>query len=180
MGKKDLDRFIERKARLKEEVQQIDWEKVKDEWLEYVSQFYRNIKNWLKDYEKQGVVTYKFAPAEIFEENIGQYKTDKMILTITNEQVVFEPVGTLLIGGAKGRIDMKGKYGTVKFVLIEEEARVPIRVQINNDDDEQKKQETDDKPLKLQWKIATPPPSVTHIDLNADSFSDCLLDLIND
>ncbi|CAN2049160.1 conserved hypothetical protein [Candidatus Magnetomoraceae bacterium gMMP-1] len=173
MGKKDLDQFIEKKSKIKKEFKEIDWENKKNEWLEYLHQFYEKVKNWLKDYKDKGVIDYDFVPTDIYEENIGQYKAEKMVLNITNEQIVFEPIGTILIG-AKGRIDMKGKNGIVKFVLVNKKAKgTSAKISISNDAESEKERE-------WQWKIATPPPSIKYIDLDNDTFSDCILDLIND
>ena len=147
----------------------------KNEWLEFLDQFYENVRIWLKDYEDREIVAYNSVPVDIYEENIGQYKADKLILAITNEQVVFEPVGTILIGDAKGRIDMKGKNGTVKFILVDKDADgATAKISVNTESEEES------TPHKWQWKIATPPPSVRYLELNRDSFSDAILDIIND
>ncbi|MDM8535732.1 hypothetical protein QUF70_03170 [Desulfobacterales bacterium HSG17] len=175
MGKKELDQFVRERSKRKEESRKTDWQKIKNEWLEYLNKFYKNVKTWLKDYEDKGIVTYKFMPIDIYEENIGQYKADKLILTISNEQVGFEPVGTILIGDAKGRIDMKGKNGIVKFLLVDEDANGAIvKISVNTES------EKESTPVKWQWKIATPPPSVRYLELNRDSFADAVLDIIND
>ncbi|MDM8522739.1 hypothetical protein QUF80_05140 [Desulfococcaceae bacterium HSG8] len=175
MGKKDLDQFIKERSERREESPKTDWEQKKNEWLEFLSQFYENIRTWLKDYEDKDIVGYNFMSVDIYEENIGQYQADKLILTITNEQVVFEPVGTILIGDARGRVDMKGKNGTVKFLLVDKDANgANVKIALNTDS----KESTRDK--KWQWKIATPPPSIRYLELNSDSFSDAILDIIND
>ncbi|MDM8514601.1 hypothetical protein QUF76_00245 [Desulfobacterales bacterium HSG16] len=175
MGKRDLDQFIEERSKRKNEFSGTYWEKQKNEWLEYLSRFYEKVKLWLKDYEDNEMVAYNFVPVDIYEENIGQYKADKLILTIANEQISFEPVGTILIGDAKGRIDMKGKNGTVKFLLVDKDANGSIvKIVVNDEPDKQGVHKN------LQWKIATPPPSVKYLELNRDSFSDAVLDIIND
>ncbi len=175
MGKKELDQFIEERSKRKNEFRKTDWEKKKNEWLEHLSQFYEDVRTWLKDYEDRDIVAYNFVPVDMCEENIGQYRADKLILNIINEQVVFEPVGTLLIGDAKGRIDMKGKNGTVKYLLVDRDAD-GATVRISADTRPKRK----GTPQKWQWKIATPPPSVRYLELNSDSFSDAILDVIND
>jgi len=176
MGKKELDHFIEEKSRNTQASEKIDWEKRKKEWLKHLSRFYENVKTWLRDYEDKGVIDYKLIPADIYEENIGQYKADKLILTITNEQIIFEPVGTILIGDARGRIDMKGKNGTIKLLLVDKDANgAVIKISAIS---RPEKESVHDK--KYQWKIATPPPSIRYLDLNRDSFSDAILDIIND
>ena len=175
MGKKDLDRFIKEKSKRKEEFQKTDWENKKNEWLKYLSQFYASIQNWMNDYEDKGMISYKFMPVDICEENIGQYKADKLILTIANEQLVFDPVGAVLIGDARGRIDMKGKNGIVKFLLVEKDTN-EATVKISADTESEKERTSQ----RWQWKIATPPPSIRYLELNRDSFSDAILDIIND
>ncbi len=60
----------------------------------------------------------------INEEYLGSYETKKLILNFNSDTVIFTPVGRNIIG-ARGRIDMEGKAGKVKFVLVGEGAMSP-------------------------------------------------------
>ena len=81
------------------------------------------------------MVSINYVDKEINEEYIGIYNARKMILRIADEQVVLDPVGTLLIGAA-GRVDMTGKNGQVKLVLVPASATgSQIRVQTKIDEE---------------------------------------------
>lgn len=179
MGKKDLQAFIAAKKK-SEKIKEINWEKRKEDWLLKLNELYADIESWLNDFE-QDVVSINYIDKEINEEHIGIYTARKMILRIADEQVVLDPVGTLLIGAA-GRVDMRGKNGQVKLVLVPASSTgVEIKVQIKGKEEsereiQQTKKNNDNE--EMVWKIATPPPSINYIELDSDSFSDALLEVI--
>jgi hypothetical protein len=181
MGKKDLQAFIAAKKK-SEKTKEIDWAKKKEDWLTKLNKLYADIESWLKDLE-QDVVSIKYIDKEINEEHIGMYKIRKMILRIADEQVVLDPVGTLLIGAA-GRVDMTGKNGQVKLVLVPASSTgVQIKVQIKEEGESEgeiKKVKEGNGQEEMVWKIATPPPSIKYIELDSDSFSDALLEVIGE
>ena len=168
MGKKDLQAFIAAKKK-SEKTKEINWTKKKEDWLAKLNKLYTDIESWLNDLE-QDVVSIKYIDKEINEDHIGIYTARKMILRIADEQVVLDPVGTLLIGAA-GRVDMTGKNGQVKLVLVPASSTgVQIKVQIKEGNGQE----------EMVWKIATPPPSIKYIELDSDSFSDALLEVIGE
>jgi hypothetical protein len=83
------------------------------------------------------------------------------------------PIGTVLIG-SKGRIDMSSSAGEVKFVLVEKDSKDPFKFKKSMND--RKKSANS---LSLQWKISTSPPSIKFIELNEESFSDALMEVLN-
>jgi len=99
-----------------------------------------------------------------------------MILNISEETVIFDPIGTLIIG-SRGRIDMTGMNGTIMFVLVDRESdgpRIRTKTEFRENNPES------DKEPELVWKISTSPPDIRYIPLNEDSFSDVLAEVIND
>ena len=175
MGKKDLQAFINAKKQNAKNEEQIDWEKERDEWLQFLNKIYCQIESWLNDFEDSDVISLEYENKEMNEEHIGIYNTNKMIIKIASEQILLEPIGTLLIG-AKGRIDMKGKNGTIKIVLVPKQSGGPsIKVDIATGDEPKPEEKV---PIEWVWKIATPPPSIKYIELDNDSFSDALLEVI--
>ena len=181
MGKKRLTGIYSHKEKNKK-TKEIDWTKKKEDWLANLNKLYKEIESWLNDLE-QDAVSIKYIDKEINEEHIGVYTARKMILRIADEQVVFDPVGTLLIGAA-GRVDMTGKNGQVKFILVPASSTgVQIKVQIKQGGKSEKeiqKSKEDNGQEEMVWKIATPPPSIKYIELDADSFSDALLEVIGE
>lgn len=179
MGKKDLQAFIAAKKKI-EKTKEIDWGKKKDNWLEKLNKLYEDIESWLNDLE-QDVVSIEYVDKDINEEYIGMYTAKKMTLRIADEQVVLDPVGTLLIGAA-GRVDMIGKNGKVKFVLVPASSKgIQIKVTIKTEGEPEKAAE-EDKQNTIEedwvWKIATPPPSIQYVEIDSDSFSDALLEVV--
>ena len=182
MGKKDLQAFIAAKKKKSKKTKEINWTKKKDDWLTKLNKLYTDIEFWLNDLE-QDVVSIKSVDKEINEEYIGIYTAKKMILRIADEQIVLDPVGTLLIGAA-GRVDMTGKNGQVKLVLVPASATgVQIKVQIKTEGESEgdiEKNKDGNGQEEMVWKIATPPPSIKYIELDSDSFSDALLEVIGE
>lgn len=175
MGKKELSAFI---ASKKNETSKIDWDKRKNEWLIHLNSLYSDIVLWLEEYQGNGDVLFNYETIELNEEHIGIYECKRMKVRITSEEILLEPVGTLLIG-ANGRVDMKGKNGTVKLVLVPEKSAGPkIKVIISTKEQNEKNQKRKEDGETLVWKIATSPPVITYTDLDGDSFSDALLEVI--
>ena len=179
MGLKDLERFLADKKEEKVAVSTIDWKREKLRWLHYIDEFYSRVEEWLVPYKEKDLLQYAFEEITLSEENIGDYKTRRLRLEISNDSVVFEPVGTNLIG-AFGRIDMVGKNGTIKFLLVDKYStgpRISVKIIHANDPEKTPEVETLKKEIELAWKITVPPPTMKYIDLNEDSFSDALLEV---
>ena len=114
----------------------------------------------------------------INEELIGEYKTSSMKIRFKGNEVILDPIGTNLIG-AKGRIDMKGSAGIVKFVLVNKQSSAPmikVTIQITGEPVEE---EIENQKIEWDWKIATPPPRIKYIELDEESFFDSLMEVIN-
>lgn len=179
MGLKDLEKFLAEKKEEKVAVSTIDWKQEKLRWLHYIDEFYLRIEEWLVPYKAKDLLQYTFEEITLSEENIGDYKTRRLRLEISNDSVVFDPIGTNLIG-AFGRIDMVGKNGTIKFLLVDKDStgpRISVKVIHANDLEKTPEVETLKKEIELAWKITVPPPTMKYIDLNEDSFSDALLEV---
>lgn len=177
MGQQNLLAFINAKKQNAVDEVKLDWSKRRDNWLKSLDEIHVQFENWLNVFKNSNVVSYKYEKKEINEEHIGLYNANKMIITIASEQILLEPIGTLLIG-ASGRIDMKGKNGTIKFVLVPKQSNGPsIKFDIVTGD-KPKLEEKKEAQIEWEWKIATPPPSIKYIELDSDSFSDALLEVI--
>jgi len=167
MSKKDFDAFIKKQATKPEN--QINWNNRKNEWLHDIKNFYSLVQTWLKEYQNQGQATLEFLPYQLNEEYIGSYETQELHLKIANQEIVFIPIGTILFG-SKGRIDMEGRAGKVKFILTDKKS-TKAKVQIY--------QGKQPKNIKWAWKITTPPPTVQLLELNEESFFEALMEVIN-
>lgn len=100
-----------------------DWEKRKNEWLKSVEKFYSLVREWLSEYEKEELLRIDTQSIAIYEENIGKYSADKLIIRINGKrQVILEPVGALIIG-CQGRIDvyLRGNVSDKDMIVLTRE-----------------------------------------------------------
>jgi hypothetical protein len=169
MSKQDLENFLNQE--IEDTTANVDWLSQRKEWLDYIEQFYDMILKWLFRYIEQGKIQVSRRNITLNEDNIGSYCTQKLILKLANKEVSLTPIGTVLIG-SKGRIDMSSSAGEVKFVLVEKDLKDPSKQNTNESDKLANS-------LLFQWKISTSPPSITFIELNEESFSDALLEVLN-
>ena len=180
MSKQDCDAFINQ-VNQKTNEQKINWDKTRDEWLNYLSGFYKTIEGFLEEYKKAGKLSYDYSKKEIFEEYIGSYSVDVMDIQLGEHRVRLEPIGTNLIG-AHGRVDLIGANGKVRFGLVNENYSVPLYTKATISVEGTSKLENQqivhiEKP-KLAWKIATPPPRIKYKKLEQDVFLEALLEVI--
>jgi len=126
-----LKLYLRNKSKLEEN--EIDWEERKNEWLNFVSQFYSSVESWLNPYKNKGKLSYKYEKTQPTEDCIGTYNVDVMIVDFAGQKLTLEPRGTLLIG-TKGRIDMEGTRGRVQFILADKDSKgVKVRVSVSRD-----------------------------------------------
>lgn len=172
MSNKKFDAFVNEQISQKAE-QRINWEKRREEWLSHVQVFFKQVKEFLHDYVSKGQIEIVFSPMKINEEYLGEYELQKACIFIGKNQIVLEPVGALIIG-AFGRIDMKGAYGTIKFILTDTELSSWQRLAHNDQAAIQSSQQYPE----LIWKISTPPP-IQYQALTQESFLECLMEVTN-
>jgi hypothetical protein len=123
MSKTDFDAFISKQAKVNSD-KAIDWDARRDEWLKYLSYFYKKVDGFLKEYVEDGRVACKYTEQEIFEEYIGSYSAKALNIELGSYKLKLQPIGTNIIG-AKGRVDLIGANGKVKFVLVNKNASAP-------------------------------------------------------
>jgi hypothetical protein len=171
-----LDDFIAKKEK---ERSDFDWDGRKDFWLGAVDALYKDVNKWLEKYVKNGKIEIETTLKKLHEENLGPYEIPLMIIFIQGEKVVLDPIGTLILGGY-GRVDLKGKNGTVKLIYLEESSKgIMGHVTISDDSNPVQKARTGrNAEEKLIWKIATAPPEIKLQHLNKKSFQEVLLQVI--
>ncbi len=181
MSLKELQDFLNDDKR--DGDQKIDWETYKKEWLKALDEFYTNVTTWLQPLVGTNL-SLDFETTVLQEEYLGSYETRKMVIYAKGQKVVIEPKGRLIIG-AKGRIDMVGPYGQVRFVYVDKRLNRPnITVQIIDSAMEKALKEQkhvtqgEEISVEYEWKIATMPPNIQYIPLNAETFSNSLLSVI--
>ncbi len=175
MGKKEFDDFLRKEKEKKKPT--IDWSAEKEWWLKQLDKLYMDIQKWLKEYTDKQEIFVEFSNIEIYEEALGTYTARQMIIKISDKIATLIPIGTILIG-TKGRIDMKGNTGTIRFILADRNATGPkivVKEYLLEEENKNPKPQID-----WVWKITTNPPRIKYSDLNRDTFLQSLMQVCND
>ncbi len=178
MGKKDFDDFLNKQVQEKDAGKKIDWNAKRDGWIAYLDQFYKTVEGFLSEYLDNGKINYEYSEKKIIEDYIGEYSVKVLQIELGPHTIKLEPIGTNLIG-AKGRVDLMGANGKVKFVLVDKSSSGPrIKVTVWVTGEKPPEEEEEKKDIEWSWKIATPPPSIKYIDLKQDTFFDALMEVV--
>lgn len=177
MKRKTFDEFVNRQAtRAKEE----PFERKKElaQWKDYLNKFYSVVEGFLQKYVDEKKVLLNYKSQSMDEEFIGPYEVKNLTVLIGAAQIQFKPIGTMLIG-AKGRVDMTGPRGIVKFLLVDKDSsmpRVSVRVWIKGTEPPQK---LPVNKVEWTWKISTPPPKIEYMELREETFFTAMMEVVN-
>lgn len=178
MTRQAFEDFINRQAAGTAE-QEIDWARKRDEWLQYLDQFYETVERFIGEYAKAGKIQLTSHSKRIHEEYIGEYEAKSLELKIGSSTIRFDPVGTNLIA-AKGRVDMIGPKGAVKFVLVpKDSAGLKMAVHVYTENERPPAAEPAQAVREWAWKISTPPPNVRYVEIEEDSFYTAMMEVTN-
>jgi hypothetical protein len=166
MSKKAFDDFLRKEE--EKRTPAFDWDAEKKWWLNQVDNLYADIQNWLKEYIDSKKISIEFSNIDIYEEVLGVYSARQMSIKINDKFATLTPVGTVLIG-TKGRVDMTGSVGAIRFILADRNAK-GLKIEAKKDNQTQ----TD-----WVWKITTDPPRIEYKDLTQDTFFNCLIQVCN-
>lgn len=172
-----FEEFVARQS--EEKPLAIDWQAKKMVWLDFLEKFYKRVQGYLQKYIDDGQILLDYKTTRIVEEYIGEYEAKSAVLRIGKNQIRLEPIGTNLIG-ARGRVDMIGVNGKVKFVLVDKRSISPeifVRERILGE-------ELAPVPAPVEvvawdWKIGTPPPNIQYVELTQESFFNALMEVAN-
>lgn len=157
----------------------LDIDKEMAMWIEKLDQLYLLVKNSLSKYIDVGTIELEFSYIALTEELLGTYTVREARIAVGQQLVKLTPIGTFLIG-ARGRVDMIGSRGAARFMILPPEARAPqVRVTIVLPGETSPTSEPIEPPETWVWKIATPPPRITYIDLTEESFREALMGVVN-
>ncbi len=181
MTKQEFAKFVEQKNSEETTSPAINWESQKLEWLKQLAKFYAQVENYLREYIKSDKIRIKKSSVSINEPHIGRYKAEARDIVLGSDNIQLCPVGTLLIA-AKGRVDMVGPTGTVKFILTGKDAngvKTSFKINEGNRSRISPPAPLIEKSQDYVWKIATPPPRVRFVELNQESFFNALTEVAN-
>lgn len=114
--------FLGRKKAQYEE-EQINWNRIKKDWIEQLKGFMKQIDEWLEAQKKAGTISIREMNFSLQEEHLGEYKAPSRELSISNEKIQIKPIGRLIIG-AKGRIDIRSSFEGYILLYLEEQGWV--------------------------------------------------------
>lgn len=171
MATKDFQDFLTKQAQVKSAEDKVDWEARKNDWIKYATKFITDVKNYLAEFEE---IETRVVTAELIEDKLGNYQAPKLIIHLPKEMIELVPIGTLLIG-AYGRFDMKGLAGTIKWVLVPEEAERPTVKLTTHDSND--KHVADGKNSNLAWKIATPAPNIKYLPFTKEILLEAIMEV---
>lgn len=158
---------------------EIDWQARLNEWQASLSAFYQKVEGFLQPYIKSGKIILIKKSIRLVEDYIGPYEVDALDLSLGNAKITLTPIGTNLIG-AKGRVDMRGPKGTVRFVFVPQDLSGPkTDIQIHPAE-EGAPQKRATRPVSgWEWKISTPPPMISYFNLVEESFQSALMEVVD-
>ena len=175
MTNMSFDEFVNEQIDKKEP--SIDWTRIRDDWKEHLDEFYQLAEGFLQKYLDQGKVQITRVTKQINEEYIGNYDVESLEVQIGTIKICFDPIGTRILG-AKGRVDMLGPHGTVKFVFVSEAASSPA-IRVIQGTSSEVMDEPKDGVDEWAWKIRTRPPNVKYIELEEESFLSAIMEVAN-
>ena len=175
MTNMSFDDFVNQQ--IAKEEPSIDWIKIRDDWKKHLDEFYQLAEGFLRKYLDQGKVHITRDTKQINEEYIGSYDVESLEVQIGTIKVHFDPIGTRIIG-VKGRVDMHGPHGTVKFVLVPKTDSSPT-IRVIQEVSSEVKDEQAPVIEELAWKILTPPPNIKYIELEKESFLSTIMEVAN-
>ena len=177
-GNISFDDFVNQQIAKKEPP--TDWSQVRDDWKKHLGEFYQLAEGFLQKYIDQGKVRITTATKQITEEYIGSYDVKSLEVQIGTIKVQFDPIGTRILG-AKGRVDMHGPHGTVRFVLVPKTktASSPMIRVVVQEASSEVKDEPEPVVEEWAWKLSTPPPNIKYIELEEESFLSAIMEVAN-
>lgn len=179
MSKKDFEEMLNKHKKNSEE-NKINWDEKKNEWLNFVKTFYESIEKWVKPYQDDKKLSFNYEKISLTEEYIGTYYVDCMTINFAGQRVKLTPIGTNLIG-TKGRIDMEGARGIVRFILADKNSKgIGFSISVSINGEQQPEQSNKTKIIEWTWKIALKDSRKMLLeDFNEENFFDVLLEVIN-
>ncbi len=177
-----FDEFVQRQQKEQEEEASFGPKQL-EQWLGYLDALYEQIRGYLQTYIENGSAKIDFREIQLNEDFIGAYTAQEMHLNIGRSNVIFTPIGTMLIG-TKGRVDVVGPAGRARLTLINKnvtDARQLIQVRVSGLG-RGKPRPPVNRPLEeieWVWKIVSSPPQMHFTELTQEAFFEMVLEVAN-
>jgi hypothetical protein len=183
---KQFEEFLSQKEAEGRDQPVIDDEKIKEDWLAKIDEFYSLIQKFLHDYLEEGKIVKEWKTIQLSEETLGEYEVKQLILKIGNTRIVFTPIGRIILG-ALGRIDMSSDFGSVRFLVLPKKSNKSSLLSVSENHSPNinslnisiGSNHEHDSNMELTWKIITPPPHIDYLDVTKKSFFEALMEISN-
>ena len=174
-----FDEFVKQRTdRARQFAEVSNSKKTLADWLRELDTLYSAMEGYLQSYTESGQIKIERRPVQLTEEYLGTYDAEALAMSIGNDEVIAQPVGTMLIGSS-GRVDLTGPRKTLRIVLLEKGGPA-MKITIS---DSGGPTETSSQPLvrgevdHRGWYFATLPPAATVTAFDEDSFRDAIMDV---
>ena len=185
MSKQEFSQFLQHassRGTATGQGEEIDWEAEKELWLSQLSRLYSQVTGWTAEYTQSA----QMRNIQLREPEIGSYTAAMLRIWVGTTEVVMTPIGTAVVG-TKGRVDLQGPAGTIRFVLGGKDWTHPQLVYRQRQYSSAARKAAALLSLatvgvrdeEWTWKISTNPPSIRYRDLTADTFFEALLQVLN-
>lgn len=182
MLKRDFEEFLTKIEDEKKIESKIDWESKKNDWLSFLDILYKKFEESLKEYIDKGIIRIEYDEVQLEEEYIGPYIANAMDIHIGGEHIRLKPIGTNLIG-AKGRVDMVGRVGSIMLVLVDARSKSVgdrIKISVHVDEVPPRKEEAKESiPITWEWKFVTAPPTRKYLPVNQETIYSTIMEITN-
>jgi hypothetical protein len=181
MSKKEFENFL---SNTKENELPKDWYITqKKEWLDYLKKLYQLFESALQEYIEKKNLAVKYQDIRITEEGIGSYMAPSMNIEFGGLKVTLKPIGTLLIG-SKGRVDMTGKGGTVRIILVDSKKKGLtdfIKITVREAGKPQLKEiaKPAEQVINWEWRFISTQPSSLFVPVNQETIFTSIMALAN-
>jgi len=174
-----FDDFVkQRTARARQSAEVSNSRETLADWLRELDALYSAMEEYLQSYTESGQIKIERRPVQLTEEYLGTYDAEALAMSIGNDEIIAQPVGTRVIG-SRGRVDLTGPRKTLRIVLLEKGGPA-AKITISGEDGPIERSshslvrgEVDHR----GWYFATQPPAATVTAFDEDSFRDAIMDV---
>ena len=96
-----------------------DRPKIIREWKQAITSLFLEIRNYLAEHEKDGLLSFSDETISLSEESLGTYQVPVMKITAGPAAILVQPIGRIIVG-ALGRVDMyrQGRAGEQQRIML--------------------------------------------------------------
>lgn len=170
---KEFENFVRSTANRVGSQATIDAARETKTWQDKLEELYRTVEQSLSPFIKDGTIAFSTETVQLQEELLGRYEAKAARIVLGNRTARLKPIATFIIG-ARGRVDLVGPRGIVRIVLVPANATGYATRKGASEKNAQP-----DPPVKdWSWKFTTPPPRITYVDVDQDSFQNALMEVM--